>query len=66
MSIFQSSFPFFIALQRPFRMTFKSDSDEVTLKSDTNKENSATSNELNRVPGGIVGFNLRWTLQQCT
>ncbi|XP_059099771.1 uncharacterized protein LOC131893679 isoform X2 [Tigriopus californicus] len=50
--------------QRPFRMTFLSDEDEVT-ESDPPPVNSAQENELNRIPGGIVGFNLRWTLQTC-
>ncbi|TRY74498.1 hypothetical protein TCAL_12450 [Tigriopus californicus] len=53
--------------QRPFRMTFKTDEDEVTQSPATGAPpNSAPTNELNRVPGGIVGFNLRWTLQACT
>eukprot|EP00094_Tigriopus_californicus_P010203 TCALIF_09842-PA protein Name:"Protein of unknown function" AED:0.06 eAED:0.06 QI:153/0.8/1/1/0.2/0.33/6/86/131 len=52
--------------QRPFRMTFKTDPDEVTQMTQTAAQNAAKSNELNRVPGGIVGFNLRWTLQSCT
>ncbi|TRY75391.1 hypothetical protein TCAL_15627 [Tigriopus californicus] len=52
--------------QRPFRMTFKTDADEVTLTSTSAAPNSAASNELSRIPGGIVGFNLRWTLQACS
>ncbi|XP_059078525.1 uncharacterized protein LOC131876989 isoform X1 [Tigriopus californicus] len=51
--------------QRPFRMTFQSDGDEVTLTKVVTK-NPANLNELNRIPGGIVGFNLRWTLQTCS
>ncbi|TRY75197.1 hypothetical protein TCAL_10438, partial [Tigriopus californicus] len=52
--------------QRPFRMTFKTDENEVTETSVGDPPNSAKTNELNRVPGGIVGFNLQWTLQSCT
>lgn len=57
-----------IAQQRPFRMTFKSDENEITLPKVPlmNTPNFASVNELNRVPGGIVGFNLRWTLQSCS
>ncbi|TRY74462.1 hypothetical protein TCAL_09847 [Tigriopus californicus] len=55
--------------QRPFRMTFKTDADEITLSKlpppASGNANFANLNELSRVPGGIVGFNLRWTLQSC-
>ncbi|TRY71619.1 hypothetical protein TCAL_11467, partial [Tigriopus californicus] len=51
--------------QRPFRMTFQSDSDEVTLKGNNLAIGFASVNELNKIPGGIIGFNLRWTLQNC-
>lgn len=57
-----------LAQQRPFRMTFKSDADEFTLSQfpTPKKLNFASFNELNRIPAGIVGFNLRWTLQNCS
>eukprot|EP00095_Tigriopus_kingsejongensis_P002472 maker-scaffold326_size205590-snap-gene-0.13 protein:Tk02472 transcript:maker-scaffold326_size205590-snap-gene-0.13-mRNA-1 annotation:"hypothetical protein DAPPUDRAFT_101194" len=48
--------------QRPFRMTFKTDENERTFEAGSN---NANVNELNRVPGGIVGFNLEWNLQPC-
>ncbi|XP_059089974.1 uncharacterized protein LOC131885814 [Tigriopus californicus] len=47
--------------QRPFQITFKTDEDEITLKA----TNMPDQNEQSGSPGGITGFNLMWTLQDC-
>ncbi|TRY61845.1 hypothetical protein TCAL_01495, partial [Tigriopus californicus] len=52
---------FFSASQKPFRISFKTDADEKTLAA----TNDAELNEQSVAPGGIIGFNLNWALQDC-
>ncbi|XP_059088177.1 uncharacterized protein LOC131884423 [Tigriopus californicus] len=47
--------------QKPFRISFKTDADEKTLAA----TNDAELNEQSVAPGGIIGFNLNWALQDC-
>ncbi|TRY61558.1 hypothetical protein TCAL_16298, partial [Tigriopus californicus] len=45
--------------QRPFRVHFKTDADEVTLAT------AANMNDQGVHPGGIIGFHLNYALQDC-
>lgn len=47
---------------RPFRLDFKTDANEVVQ---TEKTQSAKNSELVGVPGGTVGFNLKWSQVPC-
>ena len=51
MVLFTGPLNFDSAFMRPFKITFKSDSNELTTASGT-----ADTNEESFVPGGIVGF----------
>ena len=44
---------------RPFRLTFKTDANEMTVAA------AATTNELSVVPGGIIGFQLTYMQISC-
>ena len=50
---------FLLAVERPFRITFKTDANEVTAGSTPN------SNEQSETPGGIVGFLLNYSQVSC-
>ena len=50
------------ARTKPFKITFKTDENEVQA---TSADAMATKNEEQEVPGGIVGFQLDWMLQDC-
>ena len=59
-SIFREIELNFISAQTtPFRLTFNTDSNEVT------DSDMANENEQDMHPGGIVGFNLSWRQVEC-
>lgn len=49
--------------RRPFRMVFKTDEDEFVAPQPTIVK--AQESETAQIPGGIVGFHLAWSLQEC-
>jgi len=51
----------YLARQLPFRMTFKTDADEIT---GTVTSTNTNENELNGAPLGTIGFSLNY-LQKC-
>ncbi len=54
---------FITAYSKPFRMTFKTDEEEIAVGTTEllNEHSSADTT----TPSGILGFNLAWTLQAC-
>ena len=52
--------PYFSARVQPFLIGVYTDADEVTIDSAADK---ATTNEMGKIPGGIVGFSLTYFLQ---
>ena len=52
----------FLAQQIPFRVTFKTDADEMT---ETVLDTMADMNEQNEIPAGIIGFSLSYAQAAC-